>query len=189
MSGGAYVAWLYNYALGIQLELDVAAQSRARHVHAPTVGRLTIQRVADARCSYRQLRQQLRPGDVLYLAEGYARQDIRRRLDADDPPPASHALLWLGEVGQAPAGAPLVSDSHAANWLRDTYGSFIPSGVQLRPFYDAAPGSDLRRCCPPGAQSAYFEQFLWASRLLPDVVESEPVGIVEEWLEVATFAG
>lgn len=189
VSGGAYVAWLYNYALGIQLELDVAAQSRARHVHAPTVGRLTIQRVADARCSYRQLRQQLRPGDVLYLAEGYARQDIRRRLDADDPPPASHALLWLGEVGQAPAGAPLVSDSHAANWLRDTYGSFIPSGVQLRPFYDTAPGSDLRRCCPPGAQSAYFEQFLWASRLLPDVVESEPVGIVEEWLEVATFAG
>ena len=61
--------------------------------------------------------------------------------------------------------------------------------MQLRPFYDAAPGSDLRRCCPPGAQSAYFEQFLWASRLLPDVVESEPVGIVEEWLEVATFAG
>ena len=166
-----------------------SAYARARHVHAPTVGRLTIQRVADARCSYRQLRQQLRPGDVLYLAEGYARQDIRRRLDADDPPPASHALLWLGEVGQAPAGAPLVSDSYAANWLRDTYGSFIPSGVQLRPFYDAAPGSDLRRCCPPGAQSAYFEQFLWASRLLPDVVESEPVGIVEEWLEVATFAG
>ena len=34
--------------------------------------RLTIQRVADARYSYRQLRQQLCPGDVLYLAEGYA---------------------------------------------------------------------------------------------------------------------
>ena len=101
--------------LGIQLELDVAAQSHARHVHAPTVdpaddsagGRRAL---ATGSCA-----NNCAPSDVLYLAEGYARQDIRRRLDADDPPPASHAAAVAGAKvgGKAPAGVPFVSDSHA----------------------------------------------------------------------------
>ncbi|MFO1234991.1 MAG: hypothetical protein U1E47_08070 [Rivihabitans pingtungensis] len=99
-----------------------------------------------------------------------ARQDIRRRLDADDPPPASHALLWLGEVGQAPAGVPWSAIATPPIGCATHLWQFYSVRVQLRPFYDAAPGSDLP-LLPAGAQSAYFEQLLWASRLLPDVVE------------------
>jgi hypothetical protein len=45
----------------------------------------------------------------------------------------SHVVIWVGPIGRAPDGVPLVIDSHGDD-VRDSDGQPIPCGVQLRPF-------------------------------------------------------
>jgi hypothetical protein len=45
----------------------------------------------------------------------------------------SHVVIWVGPIGRAPDGTPLVIESHGSG-VRDGNGQTIPCGVQLRPF-------------------------------------------------------
>ena len=62
----------------------------------------------------------LHTGDLVY---------IRGREDG----PITHVVIWVGSVGRAASGVPLVIDSHGSG-VEDDLGQPIPCGVQLRPF-------------------------------------------------------
>jgi hypothetical protein len=77
-------------------------------------------RVIELPPEYDERRRTLRTGDLLY---------IRGREDG----PVTHVVIWVGAIGIAPSGAPLVIDSHGSG-VEDDEGRPIPCGVRLRPF-------------------------------------------------------
>ena len=69
---------------------------------------------------YEKRQKLLCTGDLVY---------IRGREDG----PITHVVIWVGSVGRAASGVPLVIDSHGSG-VADDDGRPIPCGVQLRPF-------------------------------------------------------
>lgn len=112
-----FTSFVYNLALGVKLSGAIGAQA-AQTVRTVNGRAFSIQRL-EKPAAYADCRRLLRPGDLLY---------IRNR--AGD---VSHVVIWVGALGHAPDGVPLVLDSTGAGH-RDSLGHVIPDGVQLRPF-------------------------------------------------------
>lgn len=167
-----YTSWLYNYGLGIYLNTDVATQGVTKTVTSnDNKTTYTVQRVADATASYDELVQQLQTGDLLYIAgaANLSKLDIQQDLKNGTPPQITHVIMWLGDVGVSSGGTPLVTDSHGDE-LIDENGKTIPGGIQVRPFNQGSDsGSDSSVPVGESAQNWYFEHFLWALRILPDL--------------------
>lgn len=166
-----YTSWLYNYGLGIYLNTDVATQGITKTVTSnDNKTTYTARRVADASTSYADLVQQLQTGDLLYIAgaPNLSKLDIQQDLQSGNPPQITHVIMWVGGVGIA-GGVPLVTDSHGAEVV-DANGISIPAGIQVRPFNQGSDsGSDSYVPVGEAAPNWYFEHFLWALRILPDL--------------------
>jgi cell wall-associated NlpC family hydrolase len=112
-----FTGLVYNLALGVRFSTAIGPQSEATEV--TTSGRtVRIQRIDRPR-SYADCCKQFRTGDLLYIRNKAGR--------------VSHVVLWVGDVGRAPAGTPLILDSTGGS-RTDCNGRTIPDGVQLRPF-------------------------------------------------------
>jgi len=110
--------FVYNLGFGLRLSTDVHIQAEERTARGPGERRTRLQAV-ELPSSYEDRLAALRTGDLVY---------IRNRGSK-----ISHVVIWVGPIGQAPDGGPLVIDSHGED-VRDSTGQPIPCGVQLRPF-------------------------------------------------------
>lgn len=167
-----YTSWLYNYGLGIYLNTDVADQGNMTAVSDNHGKTYTVSRVADATTSYADLVKQLQSGDLLYIAGAptLSKHAIQQSLQSGGTlPQITHVIMWVGGVGVSSGDTPLVTDSHG-NELIDENGNTIPGGIQVRPFNQGSDsGSDSSVPVGESAQNWYFEHFLWALRILPDL--------------------
>lgn len=111
--------FVYNLGFGMRLNTDVVRQSEERAAKGPGEGRTTRLHLVELPSSYEERIQALRTGDLLF---------IRNRSQK-----ISHVVLWVGPIGRAPDGMPLVLDSHGED-VRDSEGQLVPCGVHLRPF-------------------------------------------------------
>ncbi|MGD9720486.1 MAG: NlpC/P60 family protein [Pirellulales bacterium] len=123
-----FTSFVYNQGFGIHMGSGIVRQSEAQRAMRNDGPGHTIHRV-ELPVEYDARLQVLRTGDLLY---------IRGREDG----PITHVVLWVGTVGRAASGVPLVLDSHGSGVLDDD-GRHIPCGVQLRPF---RPHSWYARC-------------------------------------------
>lgn len=111
--------FVYNLGFGLRLNTDVLIQAEERSAKGPGVGHVTRVHRVELPTSYEERINALRTGDLLF---------IRNRSGK-----ISHVVIWVGPIGRAPGGTPLVIDSHGED-VRDSEGRPIPCGVQLRPF-------------------------------------------------------
>ena len=112
-------SFVYNLGFGLDLPTNVAQQATQQTV-AKNGSKQTQQvQVIPLPASYEARVAALRTGDLLY---------VRNHLGV-----IGHVAIWLGPVGQAPHGMPLVLDSHD-QLVHDSNGVAIPHGVHLRPF-------------------------------------------------------
>ena len=102
----------------MRLSTDVRIQAEERTARGPGERRTRLQAV-ELPSAYEDRLTVLRTGDLVY---------IRNRSGK-----ISHVVIWVGPIGRAPDGGPLVIDSHGED-VRDSAGQPIPCGVQLRPF-------------------------------------------------------
>jgi cell wall-associated NlpC family hydrolase len=163
-----YTSWLYNYALGIPLNPAVVKQSMLAGVTLADQNQHAYQatRVADALMDYQTLCSTLQTGDLLFIAGGpkESKEVIQQSIQNHQPIWITHVIMWLGDVGVSKSGTPLITDSHG-NELKDDNQQAIPSGIQVRPFYETNNGdtTDTGEYTP----NWYFEHFAWALRILP----------------------
>lgn len=114
-----FTGFVYNLGFGLQLNTDVARQSRERAV-PEFGGRVDVPlREVALPDSYQARIEALRTGDLLFIRS--------------DKGNISHVVLWVGAIGRSPDGVPLIIDSHGAG-VRDSEGRSIPCGVHIRPF-------------------------------------------------------
>ena len=113
-----FTSFVYNQGFGIHMSSGIERQSE---LHSALEGpwAIPLHRV-ELPNSYRQRQAVLRTGDLLY---------IRGREDG----PITHVVIWVGSVGRAGSGVPLVLDSHGSD-VDDDEGRPIPCGIHLRPF-------------------------------------------------------
>ncbi len=113
-----FTSFVFNQGFGIKISSGIGYQSRADHgfvaVYPVRIERVELPTAYDKRVSA------LRTGDLLY---------IRGREDG----PVTHVVLWVGSIGRAASGLPLLIDSHGSG-VSDDQGRPIPCGVQIRPF-------------------------------------------------------
>lgn len=138
-----FSSFAYNYGLGIKLDTGIRQQAERRQVRGPGGRGVLTVGVVDRR-PYAELVRDLRPADLLYI-----RNDAGR---------VAHVILWLGEVGAAADGMPLILDSTGTGH-RDSDGVPIPLGVHIRPF---------------SPSSWYARDFAHAHRIIPAIPDVEP---------------
>jgi hypothetical protein len=117
-----FVAWVYNYALGIKLSGAVGEASQQTDVAGPNDSPLHIQSFTKPDgIGYAAFISKLQPGDVIYI-----RGDNGR---------ITHSVLWVGTLAADANGKDkyFVIDSTGPE-ARDSNGATIPDGVHLRPF-------------------------------------------------------
>jgi hypothetical protein len=114
-----FTSWLYNYGLGIKLRTKVDEQAAAVEIPGPGGTGTILAEVIYDDSGYDGLVRKLRAGDLLYIKNRQGE--------------ISHVVVWVGEYGRAPDGAPLIVDCTDTE-RRDCNGNAIPQGVQLRPF-------------------------------------------------------
>ncbi|MGH8046338.1 MAG: NlpC/P60 family protein [Chthoniobacterales bacterium] len=117
-----FVAWVYNYALGVKLSGAVIEASRQTDVPGPGGGTLHIRAFEKPEgIGYTKFISQLQPGDVLYI-----RGDNGR---------ITHSVLWVGTLATDSNGKDkyFVIDSTGPE-VTDSNGATIPDGVHIRPF-------------------------------------------------------
>jgi len=116
-----FVAWCYNYALGIRLDGGVVAASRQVDVPGPggTVHIRAIEKPDGI--GFAAFVAQLQPGDVLYIRS--------------DKGNISHSILWVGTLATDANGKDqyFIIDCTGPD-RKDSNGTTIPDGVHLRPF-------------------------------------------------------
>jgi cell wall-associated NlpC family hydrolase len=114
-----FTSFVYNLGFGLKLNGDVHNQSRERQAELAGTGRAVPLRRITLPESHAARVKKLKTGDLVF---------IRSREET-----ISHVVLWLGPLGVAPDGEPLIIDSHGEN-VRDSQGQHIPCGIQIRPF-------------------------------------------------------
>ncbi|MEO6847575.1 MAG: NlpC/P60 family protein [Chthoniobacterales bacterium] len=117
-----FVAWIYNYALGVELSGSVIDASRRTTVSGPGRRPLTIQSFNRQQgISFQALVAQLHLGDVIYIRGNNGH--------------ITHSVLWIGSLAVDSNGKDkyFVIDSTGAG-TRDSNGVSIPDGVHIRPF-------------------------------------------------------
>jgi hypothetical protein len=133
-----FTSWLYNYGLGIKLITNVHKQADRLDVPAPGgEGTITAQEIL-GNGDYKALIKNLITGDLLYIKNKQGE--------------ISHVIMWVGNIGKSPDGEPLVMDcTGTGTGHKDSNGTAIPLGVQLRPFTE---------------DSWYFKSFSHAHRII-----------------------
>lgn len=116
-----FTSWIYNYGLGIKPNTGIGQQAEATGVegHGENGASIRIQKIYDDK-GFDSLCSKLRTGDLLYIKH-------------KDDDKVSHVIMWVGNHGESPDGAPLVIDCTGADHT-DSNGNQIPIGVHLRPF-------------------------------------------------------
>ncbi len=113
-----FVSFVFNYALGIRLPTGIADQGETLTLPGPGgTGCLQARHLPIG--PFAALGDTLAPADLLYIRNRQGR--------------IAHVVMWLGAVGQDPAGDPLIIDCSQTRH-RDAKGAPIPPGVRLRPF-------------------------------------------------------
>jgi|GEM_PF-3185661 len=118
-----FMAWVYNFGLGIGIPDNIHFQSKMTSATQPdkTGSQVTVVANMFARPTFAWLVSQLQMGDLIFVS------DMK---DRNEP---SHVAMWIGQ--DSVSGDYLVIDSYPrVGILKDASGNFIPSGVQLRPF-------------------------------------------------------
>jgi hypothetical protein len=110
--------FVYNLGFGLRLSTEVHVQAEERIARGPGEFRTRLQPV-ELPSSYEDRLQALRTGDLVFIRSRSGNM--------------SHVVIWVGPIGRAPDGTPLVIDSHGED-VRDSNGQPIPCGIQLRPF-------------------------------------------------------
>lgn len=118
-----FTSFVYNQALGIGFSSDIHKQAAIDSVTIHGSDQTVPVKVIPIQDSPETWARVLKPGDLLF---------IRPRSSET----VSHVVIWIGPWGQ-PDGQLLILDSHGAD-VRDSDGTLIPDGIQLRPF---RPGS------------------------------------------------
>lgn len=114
-----FTSWVYNYGLGIKLHTGIREQADAADIDGPGGNDSLHVRTLYDDTGYDALVRKLRTGDLLYIK--------------NDKGEIGHVIMWVGEYGRSPDGAPLVIDCTGGDHT-DSNGNKIPIGVNLRPF-------------------------------------------------------
>lgn len=114
-----FTAFAYNLALGIKPTAAIKAQSEMIDAAGPGQGRTVPVKRIELPKSYEDFPRELLTGDLLYVKSSKGN--------------VSHVVLWVGRIGDAPDGMPLILDSTGTG-ATDAKGEKIPDGIQLRPF-------------------------------------------------------
>lgn len=116
-----FSSFVYNLGFGIKPSGNVKEQAEELTIPGPGPGRSLRAELIQKPATYADLTKTLRTGDLLYI-----------RNNAGS---ISHVVIWVGPIGQAAEGAPLIIDSHGEG-VKDSDGNPIPVGIHLRPFRD-----------------------------------------------------
>lgn len=133
-----FTAFVYNLALGIKPTGDVQDQAELTSVPGPGPNRSIPVKRIELPKSHADFERTLMTGDLLYVKSNKGT--------------LSHVVLWVGKIGKAPDGYPLILDSTGTG-ARDADGNEIPNGIQLRPFKPT---------------NWYFTQASHALRIIPE---------------------
>lgn len=114
-----FTGFVYNLALGILPNTGIRQQSEMTEAAGPGQGRRVPVRRIELPASYEDYPRELRTGDLLFVKSNRGN--------------VSHVVLWVGKIGDAPDGLPLILDSTGTG-ATDARGQTIPDGVHLRPF-------------------------------------------------------
>lgn len=133
-----FSSWCYNYGLGIKMSTGVKRQANVTEIEGPGPDRTTHAKQIVDDNGYENLCKKLKTADLLY---------IRNRSGE-----LAHVIMWVGEIGKSPDGAPLIIDC-TGEGHKDANGVDIPIGVHLRPFLK---------------NEWYYKSFDHAHRLLHD---------------------
>ncbi|HEY4312375.1 MAG TPA: NlpC/P60 family protein [Pirellulales bacterium] len=113
-----FTSFVYNQGFGIKISSGIGRQARTDHGlvegHPVRIERVELPTDYDKRV------EALHTGDLVY---------IRGREDG----PVTHVVIWVGSIGRATSGLPLLMDSHGGD-VKDDHGHPIPCGIHLRPF-------------------------------------------------------
>lgn len=114
-----FTSWVYNYGLGIKFSSAIRKQAETTQIRGPGgQGQIDV-RVIHDNGNYDELVRKLKAGDLLYIRNN---KGI-----------LAHVIMWVGEYGRSPDGAPLVIDSTGSGH-KDSNGVAIPIGIHMRPF-------------------------------------------------------
>lgn len=113
-----FTSFVYNQGFGLKISSDVHRQAMTDHAFVDERP-VPLERIS-LPAEYEKRVSTLRTGDLLY---------IRGR----EGGPITHVVLWIGSIGQAASGLPLILDSHGAG-VDDDAGQPIPCGIHLRPY-------------------------------------------------------
>ncbi|HEY2759649.1 MAG TPA: NlpC/P60 family protein [Pirellulales bacterium] len=114
-----FTSFVYNQGFGIKMNAAIEHQAELREAMEKNEGWISVRRI-ELPSEYSERSKILRTGDLLY---------IRGREDG----PVTHVVIWVGAIGIASSGIPLLLDSHGGN-VEDDSGRLIPCGIHLRPF-------------------------------------------------------
>ncbi len=133
-----FTSWIYNYGLGIKLKTGIRQQAETVSIPGPGgQGLIQVQTIINDK-GYDDLVKKLKTGDLLYIKNNQGN--------------ISHVIMWVGEYGRSPDGAPLIIDCTGSDH-KDSNGNQIPIGVHLRPFLP---------------HQWYYDSFDHAHRILSD---------------------
>lgn len=133
-----FTAFVYNMALGIKPTGAIGDQAALTTMPGPGKGRSIPVKRIELPVDHAEYEKTLMTGDLLYVKSSRGH--------------VSHVVIWVGKIGQAPEGVPLILDSTGTG-LKDSHGVSIPDGVYLRPFRPT---------------TWYFRQASHALRIIPD---------------------
>lgn len=131
-----FTTFVYNRALGLKPNSAIGKQAELTRVPRADGTTVPVERI-ERPAEFAEFSKVLKTGDLLFIKNKAGR--------------VSHVVLWVGPIGRAPAGVPLVLDSTGTGH-RDSHGKPIPDGVQFRPFTPT---------------SWYFKSASHALRLIP----------------------
>lgn len=114
-----FTSFVYNQAFGIHMSSGIGEQAEISTAFERGGHSVHIERI-DLPESYEKRQEVLKTGDLLYIRHAKDKQ-------------VSHVIFWVGLVGVARSGVPLIMDSHGGD-VKDDEGRPIPCGIHLRPF-------------------------------------------------------
>ena len=114
-----FVSFAYNLGLGFKLPSAITTLGDMAEAPGPGEGKRTPVERIELPKDYNDFPKALRTGDILFMKNN----------DGE----VSHAILWVGDIGQSPEKFPLILDSTGDDGI-DANGSPIPDGIYLRAF-------------------------------------------------------
>lgn len=114
-----FTGFVYNLALGILPSTGIQQQSEMTEAQGPGTGRKVAVKRIELPERYEDYPRLLLTGDLLFVKSTKGN--------------VSHVVLWVGGIGEAPDGMPLILDSTGSG-ATDAKRVTIPDGIQLRPF-------------------------------------------------------